>query len=52
MGYLRHQFLEPGVHYREMYGNVFANKTITAVVGGGIAQREPGWLQGPVRNPR
>ena len=52
MGYLRDQFLRAGVHYGEMYGRDFGNKTITAVVGGGIAEREPGWLQGPVRHPR
>jgi hypothetical protein len=48
MGYLRDQFLWAGVHCREMYGKGFPNKTITAVVGGGIAEREPGWPQAPV----
>ena len=52
MSYLRDQFLAAGVHYEEMYGKSFANKTIISVVGGGIAEREPGWPQGPVLHPR
>jgi hypothetical protein len=46
------RFLRPEVQYKEMYGKDYQNKTITAVVGGGIAEREPGWSQGPVRHPR
>jgi hypothetical protein len=42
----------PDVHLREMYGKNFRNNTIIAVVGGGIAEREPGWPESPARHPR